>query len=360
MIIKRTMSRRRRFKANRANGEQSSDMIRRVLKGNDSHDEFEFTTIHQIILGFTIKDLQTVLDVTTDTIEWTDSLGRTALFWAVIRDDPDSVEILLSYNANPNAKDLHGFSPLDFVRGPEVCKLLLAAKARINVNPQNYLHSSLHEHVIENGCPEVITLFTDAGLNIDMKDHDDETPLLNSIYAGNTAVVKRLIELGADVNAANVSSHDSALHFAASFDRPEILKILLERSADHTALDCNGRTVAHCAARSGSTELAKILAEAGPKNLDLSALDFEGKTPSHYMSERVILTDAEVGVHEAWEDLVTSLQAAPPQYTTLDTKEGLNEVDLPWSALNSSELEPIKLPGAFPVETIREIGVFES
>ena len=340
-------------------GDLGPDIIRRILNGNDSLDEFGFTTLHQIVLGFTFKDLKTVLDATTDTINTTDSLGRTALFWAVICDHVNHVQLLLSYDADPNAKDTRGYTPVDFIRGPSVCKLLLAAGAKNNVNPQNYHHSSLHEQVIENGCAEVMTLFAAADFDIDIKDHDHETPLLNAIYAGHTTVVKRLIELGADVNAANVSSHDSALHFAANFDRPEILRLLLDASADYTALDRNGRNLAHCAARTASTALVKIMTGTKLVGLDLEGRDSEGKTPCDYMSERIVMTDLEVGVHEAWEELVAALSLSPPPAYTSDKvgeKSGRVEEVLDLE-MQTFETEWSKVPGAFPVETIWEVGV---
>ena len=105
---------------------------------------------------------------------------------------------------------MRGFSPLNFVRGPGVCQLLLAHDAKMNIDPRNYHPSSVHEHALENGCPDVIDVFASAGFDIDIRDNDDETPLLNAIHRGQTALVKRLLELGADVNGVNKSSCNSA------------------------------------------------------------------------------------------------------------------------------------------------------
>ena len=232
-------------------------IIRRILKGDDSFDEFSFTTLHKIILGFDIRELQVVLDATTDTLNVPDSLGRTYLFWAVFCDNVEHVRLLLSYGADPNARDLRGFSPLDFVRGPGICQLLLAHDAKMNINPRNYHRSSVHAHVLENDRPDVIDVFASAGF--DIRDNDDETPLPNAIHRGQTAVVKRLLELGANVNGVEKSSRDSAVHFSAHCDRPDILKMLLAHGADYTVLECYGRNLAHCAAKTGSTEFLKVM-----------------------------------------------------------------------------------------------------
>lgn len=341
-------------------GEHGEDIMRRILKDDSSFDEFGFKTLHQIILGIIPKSLGTVLEATTDSINMPDSIGRTALFWAVIRDNADHVRTLLDYGADPNAKDVRGYTPIDFVRGPAVCKLLLDKGAENNINPKNWYHSSLHEQVIESGSAEVMALFAAKGYPIDIKDHDNETPLLNAIYAGHTAVVKLLIDLGADVNNANLSSRDTALHFAASFDRPQILKMLLDKRADYTVLNCNGRNLAHCAARAGSTDLVKVMTGANLVGLDLALKDNDGKTPGDYMNERIVMTDLEVGVHEAWEELMASLSLPPPVYVEVDVERKGGVVVEEVLEIDGLDLMPecVKVPGAFPIETVTEIGVF--
>ena len=324
-------------------------IIRRILKGDDSFDEFGFTTLHKIVLGFDIRELQVVLNATTDTLNVPDSFGRTCLFWAVFSDNVEHVRLLLSYGADPNVRDLRGFSPLDFVRGPAVCKLLLAHDAQMNISPRNYHRSSLHEHVLENGCPDVIDVFASAGFDIDIRDIDDETPLLNAIYRGQTTVVKRLLELGAKVNGVNKSSRDSAVHFAAHCDRPDILEMLLAHGADYTVLECYGRNLAHCAAKTGSTQFLKVMTAHKLKGLDINLEDNEGKTPGEYMESRIVMTDREVGVHEAWDEFIQTLtrpqlrtqvtETATVRTTTFDLGEK-GQCEKRW-----------KVPGAFPTLT---------
>lgn len=291
--------------------------------------------------------LQQVLELTTDSIHRTDSLGRSALFWAVLRNNVDYVRLLLSYGADPNMLDLRGSAPVDVVRGPAVCRLLLEAGAKNNINPQKRCSSSVHEQA-RIGCADEMSLFKEAGFDIEPRDYDNETPLLNATYFGHTAMVERLIEFGADISNANNSSRDSALHFAANFDRSQILKILLERGADYTVLNCNGRSIAHCAARAGSTELVRVIAKANLERLDLTLRDHDGQLPSDYMSERIVITDPEVGVHEAWDDLVINLKSLSRTCTpvTQESEMCVKELSDLGPESNSQEL---KVPGAFPI-----------
>ncbi len=370
-------------------GESGNALVRRLLNEDDSKSEFGFKRLHKIVLGFLQQDMAALLDLTNnETIESTDSLGRTALFWAVIRDNVSHVDLLLSHGAQANAQDVQGFTPIDFVRGAAVCTSLVAAGATINVNADNCYHSSLHEHVLETGCSEVISIFHSLDSDIDPLDHDDETPLLNAIYAGNVPAVRRLLELGANPNQANYSSNDSALHFAAHFDRPEILRLLLSYNADYNAVECNGRNLAHCAALKASTAFLEVLADSAfdLEGLDLGVRDWHGRTAGEYILEREVLSDCEVGVHEAWADFVGAVERLRVREEVLGPLADCEQVAMPgreddeggaesvedfsegdddedgFSAGGNRELEDsLKMPGAFPVLSIqaqlREIGV---
>jgi ankyrin repeat protein len=59
-----------------------------------------------------------------------DQYGRTALYYAVRRDNPALVKALLSHGASVNVKDDLGLSPLDFLRYRECKDILLAAGAK--------------------------------------------------------------------------------------------------------------------------------------------------------------------------------------------------------------------------------------
>ena len=335
-------------------------ITRQVLRDEDDEfTEFGFTDLHKIILGFSHKDMRALLALTTDAVNLPDSLGRTPLFWAVITDDAPTVSLLLTHSATPNHRDNRGFTALDFVRSAPIATLLLDAGAKNNVNHKNWQHSSLHEHVIENADADTIAVFAAHDFDIDIRDHDHETPLLNVIYAGNIPAAATLISLGADVNAANVSSRDSALHFAAHFDRPQILKMLLEKGADYTVLECNGRSVAHCAARSGSTELVHVMKGFGMKGVDLELMDCEGRTAGEYMMEREVLADCEVGVHEAWEEFVESLKEGEGlrrEERVLGARVGVAQMVEQME--DEKEDWGGKVPGAFPMPVVRVQEVF--
>ena len=75
-------------------------------------------------------------------------------------------------------------------------------------------------------------------------------------------IVKRLLKLGADVNARN-KMNETPLWNAASLNYPDMVKLLLKNGADPLVCDAMGETPLASARRNKSIEAAKILRAFG-------------------------------------------------------------------------------------------------
>jgi ankyrin repeat protein len=145
-----------------------------------------------------------------------------------------------------------------------------------------------------------------AGMEIETKGTNGVTPLLAAVFGNNPAIVKELLELGADVLARESESEATSLHYAASGDplkmmqgggvsaptREEVMefsgihyeevnaaaiaRLLLEYGADIEARDFAQQTPLFVAAKSGSLEVAKLLLSQGA---DIEARDGFQATP---------------------------------------------------------------------------------
>ena len=62
-----------------------------------------------------------------------DKNGKTALHLAVERDDSESIDILLKYNANPKIKNQRGLSPLDILSPNDPVYIKMAGKTESKV-----------------------------------------------------------------------------------------------------------------------------------------------------------------------------------------------------------------------------------
>ncbi|MDD5140956.1 MAG: ankyrin repeat domain-containing protein [Verrucomicrobiales bacterium] len=100
-------------------------------------------------------------------------------------------------------------------------------------------------------------------------------PLLEAAAAGNVPLVKRLIQLGADINATGDTrmsggSQMTALHEAIKYNRPQVCQVLLESGANPNVMAFGFTTPLHLAFSENREEMANLL-------LDYGAEPFQGK-----------------------------------------------------------------------------------
>jgi hypothetical protein len=110
---------------------------------------------------------------------------------------------------------------------------------------------------------EVIELFLAAGLPVDAKNENGETPLYAASWWGNTDVALLLIEKGADVNVKD-SIDATILHRVASNCKAvDVVQALLDAGADVTPVTAGGATAYQIAEASNCTEIQELLKNAG-------------------------------------------------------------------------------------------------
>lgn len=165
-------------------------------------------------------------------------------FRAVRSDNASGVESLLRRGFDPNTRDEHGMTGL-----------LLA---------------------IREPSPRVIqVLLASPQTKVELRNGNDESPLMLAAIKGQMDLVKQLIARDADINKPGWT----ALHYAASSGQVEIMKLLLEKYAFIDAQSPNGTTPLMMAAMYGSPESVKLLLDEGAdpsmKNQqNMTAMDF--------------------------------------------------------------------------------------
>lgn len=330
---------------------EDSQIVKNIFEGSDYVETRCFTLIHKIVFGIVSRDLETELRSSTATINTMDALNRTPICWATLRNDSKSVSTLLAFNADPNLMDYQGKNCLFYVRSTDVCKRLLSANINLHARGRKCAQVPLHSvcSCIETAeIPDVVDLLVHAGADVDVRNGDGETPLMNAVYIGNTSIARKLIDLGANVNIPNYSSQDTAIHFAASFDRFEILPLLLEKGADYQAKNIHGRNILHMAAHRSGAKTVAALSKANLMGLDTSLQDYEGKTVYDYLAEREILSDMEVGLHENFQKLLALHTLGAPLSTS--PQKSANFADTVYDLESRQEPDSAyHLPGAYPI-----------
>lgn len=180
----------------------------------------------------------------------------TPLQLAISHDQFEMIEILLEHGADVNGLDMR--ASLDADRDPDLYHMLQdeGIWPRVKRSEWNSSRTSTFKG----------SLAAEIGLSeINLRDSRlASSPVQAAAASGNIALVRRLLRLGANVNA--VGGFGTALQVAAATPGAvRIVKMLLRKGADvnERAHLPFGRTALQAAIESGDTEVVEILLHAG-------------------------------------------------------------------------------------------------
>jgi ankyrin repeat protein len=160
------------------------------------------------------------------------------------------VRLLLTNNADVNAKDKGGWTPLHIAASygcKEVVKLLLAKKA--DVNAKTFDGETSLSRAIYFGHSEIVEMLLAKGADVNAVENVGNSPyLLRAAYDGTINMVKSLLHHGADPNTKGKDG-ETALHRAALQGRDDVVELLLAENADINATTITGETVMAYATR---------------------------------------------------------------------------------------------------------------
>jgi uncharacterized protein len=133
-------------------------------------------------------------------------------------------------------------------------------RSGLNVNaPLENGNAALHIALFEDATEVAENLVKTPGVNLDMKNAMDETPLMIAANRGNERLIDSLLKRGAQVNKPGWT----ALHYAAGIGHSAIVAKLLERYAYIDAESPNKTTPLMMAARAGHSATVKLLIDEG-------------------------------------------------------------------------------------------------
>lgn len=112
------------------------------------------------------------------------------------------------------------------------------------------------------------------GAEVNLKNSDGESALLEACVFKEIAIVKELLMMGCDVDIKN-DRGETALMMVVNMGDGEVVKDLIKKGADLEAKDNEGATALMRAAWNGKKEMVKVLIENG---VDINAMDNNGKT----------------------------------------------------------------------------------
>lgn len=116
---------------------------------------------------------------------------------------------------------------------------------------------------IEKNKSEIFDLFLEAGIDVNSTD-DLGTPMLNiAVRNDNEEFAKRLIELGADINAVSIDRGYTAVMDAVWRGNLELTKLLISKGADLNTINKEGQNNLVLAVGADKDKIVKLLVENG-------------------------------------------------------------------------------------------------
>ena len=201
---------------------------------------------------------------------------------------------LIRRGADVNAIDMEGWTALSRASKAGrvyLLEMLLGAGADPlrAIDPYNLGRSTPLHWAAYSGSTEAVELLVASGVPVDLRDGYNATALIGS--SDDAAMIEKLVELGADINARDVMGY-SCLHYcvlytgednrSSSADETqgtEVARLLVGLGADINSGNTETETPLHLAAINGYVPMLKALLELGA---DVNSTNGHGNTPLHY------------------------------------------------------------------------------
>lgn len=216
--------------------------LRAITKGShfdDFVDEAQFTQIHRIVLGLSLRELEVEINSRPQDINEVDAMGRTPLAWAAARGDSRAISTLLSYGANPNIIDAQLSGPVSNAasQGHTLCvRLLLEAGAYPEPPIPGGVVKGSPLNCAARNSTDVLLLksLLDFGADVDSSGVDGKTALIHAARTDNASFAMLLLEYGADINAIT-TSEETSLTTAITYNSHNVLRLILNRWHEYSS-----------------------------------------------------------------------------------------------------------------------------
>lgn len=199
-----------------------------------------------------------------------DSFGRTLPTWAAQWGRVEIIEVLVRAGADPNVKDQLGWTPITLAFENyhfDAVQALIKVGADRSQIPKDLNakdkagFTPLAEALRRNDMSSARALFQ-LGLDPNSLDESGRTLLEGAAFGGSVALVRTLIEAGADVNASGKVKNKQGwtpLLLAAQMGHGDVVEALIKAGADANRAGPGGWNALMQASYLGHLDIARIL-----------------------------------------------------------------------------------------------------
>ncbi|XP_077965854.1 kinase D-interacting substrate of 220 kDa-like isoform X1 [Styela clava] len=222
--------------------------------------------LHDIVSNGTTTEVENALK--NIPVDQRNQFQQTALHVACELGRPEVATIFISSEANTEAKDQEGTTPLIAASrsGSLACvQLLLKDNADVHVT-DNVGWTSLM-WASYKGYTEIVSVLLNEGANVHVLVAYNMTPLMWAAGRGHARIVKLLLEKGAKVNSTDKFG-STPLFWACRRGFSEVVTILLEYRVDVDAVGANGANALIAAIQNGHESCVKLILNQSSVNVN--------------------------------------------------------------------------------------------
>jgi ankyrin repeat protein len=267
------------------NAHQPLELLDVNIRDNSNNYLIEYAII------FNKKSIVQLLLDRGSRIDMRDSDGKCIVFIPIKYNYMDILDLLLDYNVSNigisliEIADKAGHIPLHYAilfRNKHAIELLLKYKSNVNAQDKmgnNSLHLSIQSKEIK-----IVNMILNSKPNINMITKTGETALHIACTYENYLMIHTLLENGANPNIVEYEHELTPLMYAISFNRIDIVKLLLQYEADPNIQDQYGSSSLHHCLYETRWDIFEYII-ANTKKIKYNVVNIEGKSILHIILE---------------------------------------------------------------------------
>jgi serine/threonine-protein phosphatase 6 regulatory ankyrin repeat subunit B len=231
----------------------------------------------------------------------TDDDDLSALRYASMKGDTETVSVLMENGAEYVDTLMWLIKKGD----TEIVSMLLKKGANVNAKDKNGCTALIQAS--RNGHTDIVGMLLEKGVYVNAKDKYGWTALMKASWHGHTETVAMLVDNGADMTVRDCEEDLTPFQFACGDGNEELVKFFLDKGVDVNSNTDDGPTALMLACLSKNINIIKMLIDNGA---NINWKDSEGVTAINQASFREkpeivsLLLDngADANIKDKWGD----------------------------------------------------------